>query len=194
MSFAQQCSVMPVLPRRILALFVVPLSIAFAVYAVFIAIVALGNAQQDWRTQAHSVFSRARAAKDVQARLDRDLVALKESPLWSRFYLSPTSGMGAMLLQTDVGALLARTQASTQSLAPIPSLPMSGFTRIGVRLSASMRIDQLKNFLAGAAAHQRYLRVEQLAVIAPHSQVSAENSPLAVTLEIYGFELKERPQ
>jgi hypothetical protein len=182
------------MPRRIIALVLVPSSIAIVIYAVVLAAAALYDSQQDWRRHARSLFSRAGAATQMQARIDQDAAALKDSPLWSRFYISPTSGIGAVQLQSDVGSLLSRTQASTQSLAPIPSLPMNGFTRIGVRLSASMRIDQLKTFLATAAAHPRYLRVEQLSVIAPQGQVPAENSPLAVTMEVYGFELKERPQ
>jgi hypothetical protein len=175
-------------------LLLVPLSIAIVIYMAALAAAVLYDSQQDWRRHTRSVFARAGAATQMQARIDQDAAALQESPLWSRFYISPTSGIGAVQLQSDVGSLLSRTQSSTQSLAPIASLPMQGFTRIGVRLSASMRIDQLQSFLATAAVHPRYLRIEQLSVIAPQGQAPAENSPLAVSMEVYGFELKERPR
>lgn len=189
MSLADKCSSLPVASRRMVALVAVPLAVVLTAYLAVQAIQFVFDVQQDWRSEARSAFAQVRGAEQIQVRLDQDLLALSSSPLWSRFYSPATAGAGATLLQGDVGSLLSAVQSSAQSLTPMPSVPMAEFTKIGVRLTASMRINQLKSFLAAAASHQHYLRVEQLTVVAPQMQIATENPPLAVTMDVYGFEL-----
>ena len=123
--------------------------------------------------------------------MDQQLTAMRSSPLWSRFYKTPDSVSATTALHADLSALLSGAQASVQSLTPIPSEEQSAFTRIGVRFGASMRMNDLQNLLTAMSAHSRYLHVERLVVTAPQMQVADQNPPLAVTMDVYGYQLSD---
>lgn len=144
MNLARRLAGLPPGARCVIALLVLPLLIAIAWLVIYLPIDHLTQAQGEWRDRARSVFSQARGATQLQATLDQELATMRASALWSRFYVSDRSGTSAVSLQSDVSALLGSVQASTQSLTPIPSVELPSFTRIGTRLTASMRIDQLK--------------------------------------------------
>jgi len=189
MRLAHACSQLPGALRRGVALIAVPLGIIFVAYAAFSLVRLAYDAQQDWRSHASRMLAQTKSAAQVQVHLDQQLLVVNTSALWPKLYGSSTSGGSAALLQSDVSNLLGSAQVSVQSLAPIPSTPMAEFTQIGVRLTASMRIDQLKSFLAAATIHTHYLRVGQLTVVSPQMQTAADNPPLAVTMDVYGYEL-----
>ena len=175
--------------RRVLALLVAPTLLVFAASVVYLPVAYLRDAQKDWRDETRSLLSQAKGAVALETQLNGQLTALQASGLWSKFYVAEKSGAAATSLQSDVSSFLGSVQVSAQSLVPIPTAQLPRFTKIGTKVTASMRIDQLRGFLAAVASHQRYLRVEQVTVVAPQTQSIAENPPLAVTLEVYGYEL-----
>jgi hypothetical protein len=190
MSLAERCAKLPIASRRVVALLVVPLSIVLLVSVIWLPIGLLRQSQIDWRNEAIDTLSSTQQAPAVQAALDQQLTAMRSSPLWSRFYKTPDSVSATTALHGDLSALLSGAQASVQSLTPIPSEAQSAFTRIGVRFGASMRMNDLQNLLTAMSAHSRYLRVERLVVTAPQMQVPDQNPPLAVTMDVYGYQLE----
>lgn len=190
MSLVRHCEQLSAPMRRLLALVVMPCAVVLVISLFYAPAAFLQSAQADWRDEAQLLLAQAKNASAVKSTLNEQLTQLQSSASWSRFYAAEPSGAAATMLQADVTGLLGSVQASAQSWSPIPSQQLPQFTRIGARLTASMRIDQLRGFLAAAAAHPRHLKVEQATIVAPQSQGAQENAPLAVTLEIHGYELR----
>lgn len=190
MNLARRCEQLSAPVRRLLALIVMPCGVLLILSLLYAPAAFLRSAQADWRDEAQMLLAQAKNAPAVKATLNEQLAQLQSSASWSKFYAAEPTGAAATMLQADVTGLLGSVQASAQSWSPIPSQPLPQFTRIGARLTASMRIDQLRGFLAAVAAHSRHLKVEQATIVAPQSQGAQENAPLAVTLEIHGYELR----
>jgi hypothetical protein len=148
--------------------------------------------QMQWRTEAIDTLSSAKHAPALQQALDQQLSALRSSPLWSKFYKAPTSAAATTALHADLSTLLSSARASVQSLTPIPSEEQAAFSRIGVTFAASVRLNDLQSLLAAMSNHARYLRVERLVVTAPQTQVPDENPPLAVTMDVYAYQLLDQ--
>jgi hypothetical protein len=189
MSIADRCASLPVTPRRVVALVVVPLVLALLIAVLLLPFAATSDSQARWRDEARQLLADARHAPAEQAALEREIAALKSSQLWSKFYSTGGAVSSATALHADVSAVLGAAQASVQSVTPLQSQELEGFTKVGARFTASMRLNQLQSVLTGLAGHTRYLRVERLIVVAPQVQSPQENPPLAVTMEVHGYEL-----
>jgi hypothetical protein len=192
MNLAERCAALPLASRRAVALLLVPLSAVLLVAAIWAPITYLRGSQVDWRNDAIETLSSAQYAPTVQAALDQQLAAMRSSPLWSKFYKAPDSTAAATALHADLSALLTSAQASVQSLTPIPSEEQAGLTRIGMRFAASIRLNDLQNLLTSMSNHSHYLRVERLIVTAPQTQAPDENPPLAVTMDVFGYQHGDR--
>lgn len=189
MTLASRCSKLPPLTRRIVALLVAPLAVVAVGLAIWLPASYVRNAHLEWRDDARRLLAQAKSAPATQAALEQEIAAMRGSTLWSKFYAKAGSGSGAASLHADIGALLTSVQASAQSLTPIPAQDGSLFARIGVRFAASMRVNQLQSLMSALNRHTRYLRVERLSVVAPQAQSPDENPPLAVTMDVYAYEL-----
>lgn len=189
MTIADRCAALPPLSRRIIAFVVVPSVMALLGGALVMTAAAAVDAQRLWREETKELLSQAAEAPAQQAALEKQLASMRQSALWSKFYTTSGSGHAAASLQADVAALVNSVQAGGQMLAPIPAQETSLLVRHGVRVTASLRINQLQDLLNATARHARFLKVEQLTVVAPHAQPQKENPPLAVTMDIYGYEL-----
>jgi hypothetical protein len=188
MKLAQQCAGLPTAWRRVVALLIVPVSVLLLVALVWAPIAYVRAIQVDWRTDAIETLASAQHAPAMQAALDQQIAAMRSSPLWSRFYEAPNSASAATALHADLSALLSSAQANVQSLTPIPSQEQAAFTRIGTRFAASIRLNDLQNLLTALSNHSRYLRVERVIVTAPQTQAPDENPPLAVTMDVFGYQ------
>lgn len=191
MTLAERCAGLPAARRRVLALLVVPASALLLVAVVCAPIAYVRDSQVDWRRHAIETLSSAQQAPVVQAALDQQLAAMRSSPLWSKFYRTPDSASATTSLHADLSGLLSSAQASVQSLTPIQSEEQAAFTRVGIRFAASMRMNDLQHLLTSMTGHSRYLRVERLIVTAPQTQAPEENPPLAVTMDVYGYQLSD---
>lgn len=188
MNLAERCAALPIAPRRTVALLIVPLAALLLVAAVWAPIAYLGSSQIKWRNDAIETLSSAQHAPAAQAALDAQIAAMRSSPLWSKFYKAPDSTAAATALHADLSSLLTSAHASVQSLTPIPSEEQPAFTRVGIRFAASIRLNDLQNLLTSMSNHARYLRVERVIVTAPQTQVPDENPPLAVTMDVFGYQ------
>lgn len=180
--------------RRLMALFVVPALLFLAGLAALLPIQHAWQDQQNWRQETQQLLLEASTAPVLKMALKQQIEAVRASQLRSKFY--PSGGaMGAgALLQGDVDALITAVQASSRTLAPIPVAEDSSLLRHGVRVTASLRIDQLQDLFNRLAQHGRLLRVEQLTVVAPQMQTPDENPPLAISMDVYGYALAgEKP-
>lgn len=194
MNLAERCARLPMAWRRVVVLLVAPVSALLLVAVIWAPIAYLRASQVDWRSDALETLSSAQHAPVVQAALDQQLAAMRSSPLWSRFYAAPDSASAATSLHADLSALLTSAQANVQSVTPIPSEEQAAFTRVGIRFAASMRMNDLQSLLTSMGNHSRYLRVERLIVTAPQTQAPQENPPLAVTMDVYGYQLSNEPK
>jgi Tfp pilus assembly protein PilO len=192
MTLADQCARMPLSSRRAIALVIIPLVLLAAIAVLCAPAVYFSASQHVWRTEASEAFAQAQDAPQLRSDLERQLSNMRGSSLWSKLYDAAPGGVTAGLLHADVTALLAQSRLQAQSLAPIPMQVERFFTRVGVRFTASMRVDQLQQLITDVASHPRYLRIERLTIIAPQTQLENENPPLAVTAEIYAFERRSK--
>lgn len=189
MKMVDRCAALPVTSRRLLAVVIVPTVMA----AVCVGIIALLQqavaAQREWRQETEQLLSDAASAPAMQSALEQQTEAVRRSGLRSKFYPAGGAINAAASLQADVDTLVSSVQASSRVLAPLPTTETALAVRYGVRLNASLRINQLQNLLDALSRHPRLLRVERLLVVAPQTQVAEENPPLAVTLDIFGYGL-----
>jgi hypothetical protein len=192
MSVADRCARLPVASRRVIALLVVPVSVFLICGAIWMPISYVRASQAQWRVEAIDVLLSAQHAPALQQALDQQLTAMRTSPLWSKFYKAPTSAAATTALHADLSTLLSSARASVQSLTPIPSEEQTAFSRIGVTFAASVRLNDLQSLLAAMSNHARYLRVERMVVTAPQTQVPDENPPLAVTMDVYAYQLPDQ--
>lgn len=191
MNLAERCAGLPIASRRVVALLIVPLSALLLVAALWAPVAYVRGSQIEWRADAIETLSSVQQAPTVQATLDQQLAGMRSSPLWSKFYKAPNS-TASTVLHADLSALLTSAQASVQSLTPIASEEQAAFTRVGIRFAASIRLNDLQNLLTSMSNHSRYLRVERLIVTAPQTQAPDENPPLAVTMDVFGYQLSDQ--
>jgi len=186
---AERCAALSPAMRRVVALLVVPMLIVLACLAALLPIHQAWQAQQRWREETKQLLSEAEVAPTLRDALQRQIEAVRASQLRSKFYPSGGAMGTAAVLQGDIDSVMNSAQASSRTLAPIPVAEDALLLRHGVRVTASLRIDQLQDVFNRLAQHQRLLRVEQLSVVAPQMQQADENPPLAVSMDVYGYVL-----
>jgi hypothetical protein len=189
MKIAERCAALSPSMRRVVALLVVPLLLVLACLAALRPMHQAWQAQQLWREETKQLLSDAAVAPALRDALQRQIEVVRASQLRSKLYPSSGAMGAAALLQGDIDSVMNAVQASSRTLAPIPVSEESSLLRYGVRVTASLRVNQLQDVFNRLAQHQRLLRVEQLSVVAPQVQQADENPPLAVSMDIYGYVL-----
>lgn len=192
MSFAARCASLPMAVRRSMAVLLVPALLIIGASAVHIAVSYLQETHQAWRASTKRLLSQAASAPASQAALEQELQSMRQSALWSKFYSGNASMPVATELQADVRAIFSNAQASSQTLSAIPVEESPLFLRHGVQLAASLRVHQLQQVLGAIDSHPKFLHIARLSVVAPHVQSADDNPPLAVTMDIYVYELKDK--
>lgn len=189
MTLSDRCAALPIVARRLLALVVVPLLLLTLCVGSFVPARQVWQAQQDWRRETRDLLSAAAAAPELQMSLERQIESVRHTHLRSKFY--PTDGVlgAAAVLQGDVDLLMSSLQVPSRTIAPITAVETESLVRHGVRLSASLRINQLQDLLNRISQHPRLMRVDSLTVVAPQTQSPEDNPPLAVSMEIFGYAL-----
>ncbi len=185
---AEQCESMSVAKRRLLVVGSIPfLAMAFWALIVWPAMAAY-RAQVSWRQETASTLAQAHGSKDDVDMQTQQLASLPAAPLWNKFYKVSKAGTGGPMLQTDVSSMLNLLQISVQSLTPLRTAEVNGLNSIGLRVTASMSVDQLKKLFVKIGDNARYLYVDRLRINAPPSQLPDQNATLTVVIEIYGVE------
>lgn len=188
MILSARCAHLSLVAKRIIALLVIPLLLVSFAIALCAPVLYASRSQRAWRAEAATLIAHSKDSERLRTELTEQLSMMQSSGLWSKLYDPAGGGVTENLLHSDVNSLLAQAQTQAQSLTPIAAQESANFAKLGVRVTASMRIDQLQQFIAAAANHTRYLRIERLTIVAPQAQIDNDNSPLAVTAEIYGLQ------
>lgn len=187
---AERIVAQPASARRALALVLVA-AIAAASIAVVHTICDIVSSQDIWRSTARNALARDRGVAANGSQIRGSLESLGSAPVWNRLYAPGADADGAQLVQRDLMSLGTSAGAVIQSAVALPAVEGAELRSHGVRLVASMSIDQLRNFIAGIRAHTRYLRVQELSISAPQTQALDVNPPLTVTVTVLGY---SRPQ
>lgn len=145
------------------------------------------RAQAGWRADALQELARGKALIEISTTVDEQSEELSASALWAKLYEDSGDGAASGRLQADVSEIVSSAGVDLQSMVPMTVVFGPELDEIGVRLTASMTIDQLKSLLAATLRHPRYLRIGYLAISAPQSQSATVNPQLSVTLEVVGF-------
>ncbi len=110
-------------------------------------------------------------------------VSIEGSARWRNFYPGPKADSAQLQLQTDLRTIFKEFSNPTSLIAESPSV-RGAVTRIAVRVTLTLRVDQLADALDRIQKQPRQLRVESLMVQAPEFQVPQANSMLTVQMEI----------
>jgi hypothetical protein len=143
--------------------------------------------QNEWRATAAHALARQRGLAAIEAAVRARLDALPKLQIWQRLYRANAQGAAVMTLQSDVNSALAASNARPQTFAPIAITETGPLRKVGLRIVASMTIDQLRAFLMQTERLAHFVRIEQLVVSAPPNQTPQTNPPLVVTMDIFGF-------
>jgi hypothetical protein len=152
---------------------------------ILVPINELAGSQATWRSDTRGRLARERGELDARPALTGQARALPKAAVWQRFYGDGEGADGR--LRQDVATLVGGSGGTLESLSPLPARREGALVRHGVRLSASMNIEQLRALLAALRAHPRYLRIEHLSITSPTMQPPDTNPSLAVKAEVYGF-------
>jgi hypothetical protein len=191
---AHRLRAFPLQTRRFVAVALLPFAALLLWVAVVLPVTALYESQVQWRTEATDTIAQAQGATVLLANATEQLRSLPAAPLWTKLYSVSKPGSAASMVQTDVNGILAASHAVIQSITPLASTPSGDLSKVGLRVAASMTIDELKVFLNSVTTHPRSLRVEKLSVLAPSVQMAAQNPMLTVTVEVFGLEWVQTSQ
>jgi len=143
--------------------------------------------QSTWREETQSDLARARGTAGIESQVRERLNALQAAAVWQRFYDNQHSSAIDGALSQDITRLANTAGINIHSLTTLPATTEGLLRRHGVRLAASMSIDQLKLFIAALRTHTRYIRVERLSVSAPQVQPPDRNPPLEIKADLFGY-------
>jgi len=109
--------------------------------------------------------------------------SVEQSPRWRNFYSAPRPEAATLQLETDLRTILKDSNNLTSMTAEAPLLH-GPVTRIAVRVTLSMRVDQLAEALDRIQKQPQMMRVESLTVQAPDFQGAQANAVLTVQAQI----------
>jgi len=187
MSMADRLSTLPPRVQRTLALLVVPAALTTIWACVVWPLLHAWQGQVEWRQSVVQTLARQRGLARIESSLRTQLTTLPGLASWRRLYRMSAEGASVIALQSDVSNALVAAHARPQSFAPIAPTRTGPLTKAGLRVTASMTIDQLHEFLQQIEGLGHFVRIEHLTIVAPPIQPPRENPPLNVMLEAFGF-------
>jgi hypothetical protein len=165
---------------------------AFGLLLALLAVLWFGIAQPvmgylDRRAEQRGIDLRAlkrdRALLREEPVIRAALASVEQSSRWRNFYDGRKADAATLQLQTDLRTLFQDTGNPT-SMSTEPATIQGGVTRIAVRVTLLMHIDELANALDRLQKQPRQLRIESLSIQAPNSQSPQTNPVLTVRAEI----------
>lgn len=169
--------------RRLIAFALLAVVLSFAWFCVVQPVTNLLIDQQERRAIALRTLKRHRSLLATQPAIEASLATVKESPRWRNFYSDRTPDAASLQLQADLRSLLKDSHNPTSMFAESP-VTQGPATRIAVRLTLSMRIDELAVALDRLQKQSKQLRVENLTIRAPDIQSAQSNPVLIVQAQI----------
>jgi hypothetical protein len=188
-------STLPPRAQRVLALLVVPAALLAIWSSLLWPLLHAYQSQVEWRRTAAHTLARQRGLAAIEAAVQAQLGALPALNSWQRLYHLGTDSSAVIALQSDVSNALAASHARPQSFAPIAPAQAGPLRKVGLRVAASMTIDQLREFLRQTDELTHFVRIEHLTIVAPPLQTppgtAKENPLLSVTLDVFGFAVED---
>lgn len=172
--------------QQFLALALAGIAIAVLYLALIRPLAGFTRDRTDERDSALRLLGRNLALVQQAPLLRNALDSVARSPRWTRFYNAPKAADATLQLETDLRALIAIPNQPTSMIAESPS-PQGPLTRVSVKISLSVTIDQLSDLLGRLHQHQRLLKIENLTVQSPDHQPVDTNPPLMIQAQISGF-------
>jgi hypothetical protein len=114
------------------------------------------------------------------------LASLEASPRWGRLYESQKADKATLQLETDLRALF-KTPNTLTSMTAQPAVVQGPLTRLAVKVTLSMPIDQWAEALGQLQMNARLLQLENVTIQAPDYQLPQTNPTLTIQAEIVGF-------
>ncbi len=144
------------------------------------------SARGDDREARLRMLSRDYALRLKDPKIAESLTAATASPQWARLYSNDKVDQAVLQMETDLKELIA-TPNNPTSITAVPMTNKGLLTRIAVRVTLNMPIDQFAGFLSRLQAHSRLLQIDNLTVQAPDYQAANTNPSLAIQAEIAGY-------
>jgi type II secretory pathway component PulM len=174
--------------RRVLALVLSALLITGLYLLVLEPVVRHFRDRADERQTALRSLSRDRALLEQAPQIQATQNSVANSPRWARFYDSQKATQATLQLETDLRAIVSPPNQIASMIAE-PATTQGSLTRLAVKITLSLSIDQLTEILGRLNQHARFLKIESLTVQAPDYQIVDSNPVLSVQAEIVGFML-----
>jgi Type II secretion system (T2SS), protein M subtype b len=131
-------------------------------------------------------LSRDRALLASDPQIKGALTALSQSPRLIRLYDGPKADKAVLQLESDLRALI-NTPNNPTSMAATPAVTNGALTRIAVKVTLSMPIDQFAGVLSRLENHSKLLLIDNITIQAPDFQAANTNPALAIQAEVTGF-------
>jgi hypothetical protein len=145
----------------------------------------VGHSADQQRSDLDSL-SRDRALLAQDAATQATLSTLSASPRWARFYGTQKVDKAALQLQSDLREVFKAPNNPT-SMVGLPPVIQGPLTRLSVKLTLALTIDQLTESLERLRSHAQLLRIENLTIQAPDYQMADTNPTLSIQAEIVGY-------
>jgi hypothetical protein len=144
------------------------------------------ESQTEARRAALRDLGRDRALIAQAPALQTALTAVEQSARWSRLYEIQKPDQATLQIETDLRAIFNAPNTLTAMTAE-PAVAQGPLTRLGVRVSLSMSIEQWTAALEKLQQHPRLLQLESLTIQAPDYQSLDTNPTLTIQGEVVGF-------
>jgi hypothetical protein len=141
------------------------------------------DAAADARGIALRALKRNRALLREGAAIQAAEASIEQSARWRNFYEGPKAEGATLQLETDLRTIFRDSNNPTSMVAEHAVL-RGPVTRIAVRVTLTMRVDQLADTLDRIQKQPRQLRIESLTIQAPEFQGAQANPMLTVQAEI----------
>jgi hypothetical protein len=133
-----------------------------------------------------AALARNRALVKQDGDVNDALKSLKESARWARLYETQKADKVGLQMQGDLRAIFKAPNNPT-SMSAQPAAIVGPLTKVAVKLTLSMPIDQLTDSLGRLQSNAHFLSIENLTIQAPDYQAADTNPLLAIQIEVAGY-------
>lgn len=175
--------------RRALALGLLALALAVAYAAVIRPIVGAFAEQRAAIEEQTELLRRYRGLAAERATLEARLERLRSRPASQGLYLAgDNENLVAAQLQSRIKSIVSETRAKLASSQVLPSADEKGFRRVGIRLTMTGGIVDLRDILFRLESGRPYLFLDNVDVSSVQGlRTAGEAGDLNITLDVFGY-------
>lgn len=172
--------------QRILALGLLIAALLLVWGLIVAPLLAFVSTRGDDREAQLRALARDNALVAKDAKIKEALAAANASSRWARLYDSDKPDKALLQMETEIKELIA-TPNNPTSITAVPTITKGLLTRIAIKVTLTMPIDQFGALLSRLQAHSKLLQIDALTVQAPEYQAPNTNPSLAIQAEIAGY-------